>query len=359
VIRVVTAADQDADCAPRAAPLAAGLGRVWAAALPVEPGASRLLAWGAGLALVDGRRGLVEVGPEPPRGPELAPWTRYDLPLAGVARGCASPAVLLAADGTVYRWQPGGSPTPAWVSGRAPAGFGALGLPGDRLLIRWAEGDRRRVALLDAPAGRLVWEQPGGALVLPVDDRLLLEPAEAPHTVRCLELDGGRQRWQSRPIARRIGAFIGVVGAALWLATLDGTVCSLSLDSGRLETEVALYNNKAPAGVLDPRGHYHACHGLNYQVLDLSAGGKILAYAEFVRGERGPSTANGQAAALADDGRLVFADDAGRVFVCHQAHAARPEPVCETGAIVLSLGIAHRRLHVLSSDGALAAFGAT
>lgn len=92
-------------------------------------------------------------------------------------------------------------------------------------------------------------------------------------------------------------------------------------------------------------------------MLDLAAGAKILTYAEFVRWEGGPSSANGRLASLAEDGRLVFADDAGRVFVVDPACPARPQLVWETGAIVMGLGVAHRRLYVLSSNGALHVFG--
>jgi hypothetical protein len=355
---LVAMSDQSLDFGPRSEALAANLGRAWVAAVNVEMGISRLLAWGQQLVLVDGRRGLLEVGPEPPGGVGLAPWVAYSLPLAGVAPGYASPAALLAADGKVYRWQPGAPPQPVWASGLPPAMIGILGLPADRLLIQWTEEGRCRLGLLAAPPGRLIWEQTvRAALVLPLDDLLLLEAPEASHAVRCLALDSGRQLWQSQPIPRRIGTFIGVIDDTLWLATLEGTVCALSLASGRLQTEVALYNNRAPAGILDPRGRYHACNGLNYQVLDLAAGAKILTYAEFVRWEGGPSSANGRLASLAEDGRLVFADDAGRVFVVDPARPARPQLVWETGAIVMGLGVAHRRLYVLSSNGALHAFG--
>jgi hypothetical protein len=67
--------------------------------------------------------------------------------------------------------------------------------------------------------------------------------------------------------------------------------------------------------------------------------------------------APGRLSIVTADGRLVFADQGGRVLAVSPERPDRPEEVAPRGEPVLGTGVAGGRLVVLRADGTMSAFG--
>ena len=331
----------------------------WKLPWRVQPGRTRLLATRDNALLVNGEQGWFEIGNATPEAGTLAPWKRYDVRVADIGAAIDADALVLDSKGAVFRWQAGQSPEPVWRSEWPAAHTIVLGLSGGRLFAQCAADSRRSMGVVATQEGKFLWSQKGtGNWVLPVEDLLLMERNDTYNVLVALETSSGKQRWKSKPVRGGISTVIGVVDDMLWVATRESSLCALDLDNGGVRTEVQVKNNRVPLGRLDEEGRLHLCQGLNYQVLDLREGSKLLSYTEFRRTEKAPSTASGNLAWPVRDGRLVFHDDRGRVWSVSPETPAEPKLLWESPNGLAGIAVSHERLLILENGGSFMALGA-
>lgn len=330
----------------------------WKVPWRVLPGRTRLLATGESALLAEGERGWFEISDATPEPGTLAPWRHYDLCVADLSATTDADALVLESSGDVFLWRASSSPQPVWKSEWPAAYTMVLGLSDGRLFAQCTAEGRRRMGVVDTQSGRFAWSRKMiGNWVLPVQDQLFMEPDDTYDVLVALETANGKQRWKSKPVLGGINTVIGVVDDLLWVATRESALCALDTGSGSLRTEVKVKNNRVPLGKLDEHGRLHLCQGLNYQVLDLRDGGKVLSYTEFRLTEIGPSTAPGNLAWVIRDGRLIFHDDRGRVWCFSPEAPAEPKLIWESKGGVAGIAVAHERLLVLENAGCLLALG--
>lgn len=330
----------------------------WKLPWRVLPGRTRLLSTRHGALLADGERGWFEMSDATPQTGTLAPWKHYDLPVADLSAATDADALVLESDGQVLFWQAGSSPQAVWTSPWPAKDTVVLGLPGGRLFAQCTAEGQRQMGVVDAQSSRFIWSRKAiGNWVLPAQDLLFMELDDAYNVLVALKIASGKQKWKSKPVRAGLNTVIGVVDDLLWVATRESSLCAFDIGNGNLRTEIKVKNNRVPLGRLDQDGRLHLCQGLNYHVLDLRAGGKVLSYTEFRLSEKGPSTAPGNLAWPLPDGRLVFHDDRGRIWCSSPESSAQPKLVWESQGGIAGMTVAHEHLLALENAGCLLALG--
>jgi hypothetical protein len=344
------------DFRPRVISLLPDLALRWSAQLRFVLGRTKLLSWGDALVLVDEGQDLVEIGSERPGDETLRPWKRHGLALEYVGPAYQSDPILLDQDGNVYRWTPTKQPRLVWTPDAPPKSLVVTGLPQDRLLLQHYELQRSQTVLVDTAGRRVLWEIAGTMPTpLPHHDVLMMPLLAEPQTVICVEQDSGHERWRLDEVAGDFGDLVGVVGGALWLTTRAGQIQAIDVATGRLRKTMPVRDHHRPQGVLDAQGRFHVCNGLSYQVLDLDAG-RLLEYSAFAVDEQMPGLVLGRTTLPTQDGRLLFADDKGRIYVSKPQQRARPELLWEETAPIFAMGVAHGRLLTIAESCTLRCF---
>lgn len=336
------------DFEPREFALQQDLVGRWSETVALTAGQSRILCYGDALLLYSGPDdGLREIVAEPPG---VVP--RWQLKVAGYGAGYRSDAVFIDARGRIHRWDPRGEPELAWSTKTRGLDVAALGLPHQWLLLVREVEASYQTELVDTASGTVRWRRDGALpQVLPCDDSLVALPMLGPDVI-CLDSATGGVRW--RHTADTAPALIGAIDGHVWLSDQNGTLFALRLTDGRRVCELGLKNNRSALGVLDPQGRLHACNGLNYQVVDLAGGQARLVSATGFEGSS--TTARGRLALLTTDGRLVFMDDHGKVFVVHPEDPRQPECIWDESH-VFSLGIVQQHLALLDWEGQVTLLG--
>jgi outer membrane protein assembly factor BamB len=356
VSTVVRVAPLALDFVPRVCALPKTFTRRFSQRFRCQTGQTRLFSYGDRIFFREGRsEALREVIGEPPW---LVP--RVSFPLDSWGLGQDGDVMLIDRHGRIYVWRPGGEPALEWSAGVAGLQVSAVGLGHGTILVRRGKLDLQdpanmKTELIDTSSGESRWSRRGAfAHVLPCGDAFLAVPFLEPPNVLCVESATGDVRWTyDDPDA---GNFIGVVDDHVWLNTREHRVFALRLSDGQRAAEIAL-RSRSPSGLLDPRGRFHACSGLRYEVVDLSNGqARLVSTVEFENGPDAPTTASGSLAVLCADGRVVFSDDKGKVFVVHPESPARPECIWSESR-VFNQGAAGDNLVLLDWDGGLTVLG--
>ncbi|SPF40907.1 hypothetical protein SBDP1_320023 [Syntrophobacter sp. SbD1] len=324
------------------------------ATVPVhlQTGQSRLLIRGAGVVFYNGDEGMVEISSQPPK-----MWRRLDLHLAGYGPGYGSDPVLVDHEGVVYRWPSGSEPISVFSTGIQGNCVSAWGLPEGRLLLLREEKGAWSTQIVEAETSRPLWSLPEAfPMLLPFEDCLIVRPRMTVSSVVCLDVESGQVRWRHES-EHRLGDIIAVVDRHVWLNTQESGLISLLVDDGVVQDEIALKNNRNPQGVLDTQGYLHICNGLNYQIIDINDGtSKLISYVEFENLPEAPTTARGMSSVFLSDGRLLFHDDHGKVFVVHPENGEHPHCIWDKSR-VFNLGIAEDQLVLLDWDGKITILG--
>ncbi len=131
----------------------------------------------------------------------------------------------------------------------------------------------------------------------------------------------------------------------------------LSQDQGAKVHSLKLTNNRLPQGVVDHQGIWHVCNGLTYQKVRLATDNpQVFDYVELEDTAPAPTTTRGRLALVLEDGRLIFADDQGKVFALLPDQPGRP--VCWWNkSKVYNIGIVQEALVLLDWEGRLTIFG--
>ena len=348
------------DFTPRGSVLPRRLEPLWEARLPYQPGRTRLASVGERLALIEPDEGIAEVGGERPTNERMQPWVFHALSLYTAGAGFSSEPVLVDSDAVVYRWAPGAAPRAVWRADAPASALAVVGLPNDDLLVRRERDGGGSMARLHGPSGRVRWERRGSsAILLPHDDVIFIEQTGANDAIACLDAHTGRERWVSQRVEGGLADFIGVVGPALWVTTRSGRVASLSVDDGGARSEIALENVRTPYGVLDERGVFHVCTGFDVQRVDLVGKGRLVKRVAFAPADGAAvrSVAFGRLALITTDGRLIYHDERGAVYVLPPDDAEHPRLLWQGASPVAMLGATGGRLYALDSSGTLRAFG--
>ncbi|MFI5891127.1 PQQ-binding-like beta-propeller repeat protein [Actinoplanes sp. NPDC051513] len=343
-------------------PLAATLGVAWQARLTgFNTPDIRLDTVGGGALVTAPAHGVLSVGADAPR---LEPGA--DLwPVPVRVCGGSVPGGLLAVDtaGTVYRLVPGAEPTPVWPSQRSQRDVSVVSLPGGQLVSSEDDGEAwGRTELIDKSTGAVVWTSGRTLSVpMPVGDQLISEGSYEGLTglkgeLASLDVKTGEDRW-SRPHALPRGShMLAVVNGVLWVQAgwMDNRLLGFATEDGRSVGAVALPRESRDAFALDASGTLHIGDEHGWSTVDLTQG-RVTTDVRFAAPGCGTVYANRTLRSA--DGRLLFADDRGQIFVVHPDRPERPE-LATTLPTIRTFGIAAGHLIVLSFDGTLTALGA-
>ncbi|MGI5186137.1 PQQ-binding-like beta-propeller repeat protein [Dactylosporangium sp. CA-152071] len=342
-------------------PLAARLGVAWQARLTgFNRPDIRLDTVGGGALITAAEHGVLSVGADAPR---LEPGT--DLwPVKVRVCGGSIPGGLLAADtaGTVFRLIPGTEPAPVWHSRRSQYDVSVVALPGGQLVSSENDGGAwGQTELIDDSTGAIVWTSGRTLSVpMPVDDQLVSEGSYKGLTglkgeLVSLDMKTGEERW-SRPHALPRGSrLLAVVNGVLWVQVSwrSNRLLGFATEDGRSVGDVALPRESRDTFALDASGTLHIGDEHGWSTVDLTQG---LMTADVRFAVPGCGTVYANRTLRSADGRLLFADDRGQIFVVHPDLPQRPELVTTLPSI-RTFGIAAGQLVVLSFDGTLTALG--
>jgi hypothetical protein len=304
---------------------------LWKTSVPYAIGHTRLYARNGSCVLAHPGAGLTEVGAEPP--PDA--WARCTLDLFSAGAAWRSDPVLIDQAGGVHRCEAGGRTRRMFDAGVSGSALAAIGLPDDRTILKQYRSGDAFFEMRDG--GTALWKKRGPAIhLLPHDTRLFWEASG----IHALDAASGEALWNAAGPLKR---FIGVVETDLWFVPEDGRLAAIDAATGRLVRSIAVTDNRAVQGVLDERGRFHSTTGLRYQVYDLSGEGRMLVDLPL----EGSSTAAGELACVAADGRVVFTDDRGSLFVFDPARPGPLTPMWKSAQPLANPVIANNRIYVL------------
>ena len=324
----------------------------WRAAWTVSlaaAGGTRIQMRGDALFLVNAPDGIVALTPDPPGNERtLAGEKLHAYPAV------EDTVVLVAEQGTVYRWAPGTHPQRVWDTRLPYTQVSVEGLQGGSLTV-YSPG---LLQLVDAAAGKVLWQRKGDVgQPLPHGDALYAKlPDKDGGDLICLGVSDGALRWQRRGAAHPAGLLFAALDGHVWVAVRD-EIRAFDADVGQEAARVRVASMPVLSGVADAQGRMHVCNGQRYAVLDLRALGREASNVSvrLAAGEEGHISVTSGRGMLVADGRLLFADRFGAVYAARAGDAVAQRLRAPGDAHLLGWGVAHGQLYVLTRDGRLSA----
>lgn len=280
--------------------------------------------------------------------------TDVSLQARAVHPSALGPLTVSTTDQVVYQWEPGQAPRERWKA-RESGDHTAFSLGRDRLLVVRVVGkeDHGAYALsLTGPAERLWSLSPGRHVDVIAPQGILstrFDENGANVEIDCHDPATGELRWCC---PWRLGDAIAIVDDVLWQS---GHYCleRVELRTGTRLADVSVRQAVAPGGLVDERGIFHCSHGFNYQQLDLRDNGRVLTFVELESTALGPKLGAGpNKMALADDGRMVFGDEGGSIWVVHPERPTKPEQVWRGEGRIMGMVVQQGKLWIdLYSNG--------
>jgi hypothetical protein len=283
-------------------------------------------------------------------------WSPLDLALQDYLRSALGDLVLTDVEGGAYLWRPPAPPRAVWRA-QTPDAISAASLGDHRLLVmRFADRGMAEAFAIDADDNRILWRLDPGFHYVAATPLGLLTLTSSMDALECFDSSTGARRWNT-PWGGGTGLF-GVVDGILWGA---GKFQILGIDcaTGHELPPIAVENAHLPSGVLDERGVFHCCHGLNYQTYDLRDGGRRLSYAELRITAAGPTLGAGPGGMIpTTDGRLIFSDQRHGVWVVHPERPTEPELIWRAHRMITGLVARAGQVLVAEDSGTVTALGA-
>ncbi len=277
--------------------------------------------------LIDDRSGIVEVGTEPTRAVDYAPWRRWDVAIETVGWSYDGALIATTQQGDVVAWRPGSAPHVWWALPAAGGERSVFRVTSELALVVDYGDDTTKLYPVAGGAAR--WSIPDATTeVLPAGDRLLIRRSDL--STACIAVESGRELW-THPCA-----IVAIVDDLVWLEA-ERRLVAVALASGQVQhdLEVGLL---APHGPVDRAGVLHLATGVSYRQLDLRAGGKQLFAQGYPADRDGPIGATGLPAS---DGRFVFFDQKYGLWQIHADADRTLERIWKMPAPVFRWTIAH------------------
>jgi hypothetical protein len=283
------------------------------------------------------------------------PWKKLEFAVMALSPSAVGPLCLTTSDGAAYFWEPDDTPQKVWEPD-APGDYTITAIGGDNLLVR--QFDKNGIPHIQAVNARdrhQLWRLEESPLFLEAVPSGLLFLSRDEPMLECLDATTGALRWScgwSGGVLR-----IGMVDEVLW-APGDSELLRVDCASGRVLPPVAVQDTESPGGILDDRGIFHCCRGLNYQTFDLQDGGRQLSFAEFRITTEGPTLGAGPAGMIiTTDGRLIFSDQRHGVWVVHPEQPTQPELTFRASSMIVGLAAWQGQVLVAESANTITALG--
>jgi len=330
------------DLAPRSDAVSPALAVGWSMRVPPN---SFFLRY-AEHVLVTDRKSIAVLGAA---GEALAP---LDLKLKDYYPSGLGDPVLLDRSGNVFLWRPPEAPR-LFFRFPEPGEYAAASLGGTRLLIlRYQDGAMSGASAVDAADGRVLWSSDAEFHLVAVTPEGILASTAAVDGLECHDPESGQRRWT---VPWSGADLFGIVDGIAW-GPGQNELQRIDCATGNKLTPVQVDNAKNPRGVVDERGIFHCCHGLSYQTYDLRNNGQRLSYSEFRLTAAGPSLGAGPSGTLiATDGRLIFSDQRGAIWVVHPNQPDQPELVWRARGVISGLAVRDSAVLVAEASGSITA----